>query len=128
MGRWNNILWPTEQSPLEIKINDLKESMGYNIREYIKEDISMYPDTLLQDKTKPFIPNHEYARANHKLEIKKVHFNDPATIVFWSDDTKTVVKATNEAFDKEKGLAMAITKKFFGNQGNYYNQIKKWLE
>ena len=61
-------------------------------------------------------------------EIKDVIFNDPATIVFWADGTKTVVKATNEAFDPEKGLAMAISKKFFGNKGNYFNQIKKWTE
>ena len=62
------------------------------------------------------------------FKIKKVIFNDPATIVFWSDGSKTVVKAQNgEVYDKEKGLAMAITKKWFGNQGNYYNNIKKWL-
>lgn len=60
------------------------------------------------------------------LEIKKVIFNDPATIVFWMDGTKTVVKAENESFDPEKGLAMAITKKAFGNKGNYFNEIKKW--
>jgi hypothetical protein len=60
-------------------------------------------------------------------EIKNVIFNNPATIVFWSDGTKTVVKAENEGFDPEKGLAMAITKKVFGNEGNYYNKFKKWL-
>ena len=61
-------------------------------------------------------------------EIKKVIFNTPATIVFWSDEKKTVVKcADNEAFDEEKGLAMAISKRVLGNQGNYYNEFKKWL-
>ena len=59
--------------------------------------------------------------------IKKVLFRDPATIVFWSDGTKTVVKASNEEYDPEKGLAMAISKKFLGNGGNYYNEFKKWL-
>lgn len=59
--------------------------------------------------------------------IKKVIFNEPATIVFWSDKTKTVVKAENDTFDPEKGLAMAIAKKALGNQGNYYNTFKKWL-
>lgn len=62
------------------------------------------------------------------LEIKKVIFNNPATIVFWMDGTKTVVKVTNEDFDPEKGLAMAIAKKAFGNKGNYFNEIKKWTE
>lgn len=61
--------------------------------------------------------------------IKKVIFNDPATIVYWIDETKTVVKAgEGTIFDPEKGLAMAISKKFFGNQGNYYNAFRKYLE
>lgn len=59
--------------------------------------------------------------------IKRVIFNDPATIIFWSDNTKTVVKAQDEAYDPEKGMAMAIAKKALGNQGNYCNIFKKWL-
>lgn len=61
-------------------------------------------------------------------EISKVIFNPPATIVIWSDKTKTVVKCgEKEPFDPEKGLAMAICKKVFNNRGNYYNIFKKWL-
>ena len=59
--------------------------------------------------------------------IKKVIFNNPATIVMWEDGTKTVVKAEGEDYDPEKGLAMAIAKKAYGNEGNYYNEFKKWL-
>lgn len=59
--------------------------------------------------------------------IKNVIFNDPATIVLWTDGTKTVVKAHDEPYDPEKGLAMAIAKKHLGNQGNYYNTFSKWL-
>ena len=62
-----------------------------------------------------------------KAAMNNVIFNDPATIVFWNDGTKTVVKVQNEKFDPEKGLAMAIAKKYFGNNGNYYNKFKKWL-
>ena len=62
-------------------------------------------------------------------EIKSVIFNPPATIVFWDDGTKTVVKAQNgEHFDPEKGLSMAIAKKHFGNKGHYFEVIKKWTE
>ena len=61
--------------------------------------------------------------------IKNVIFNDPATIVFWSDGTKTVVKTQNgDEFDPEKGLAMAISKKALGNNGRYFNDIKKWTD
>lgn len=69
-----------------------------------------------------------YKRGSFLPGIKKVIFNDPATIVLWEDGTKTVVKAIKEAFDPEKGLAMAIAKKALGNEGNYFNTIKKWTE
>ena len=63
-----------------------------------------------------------------KLSIEKVIFNDPATIVFWNNGTKTVVKAqNNEPFDPEKGLAIAISKKFLGNKSNFNNVFKKYL-
>lgn len=60
-------------------------------------------------------------------KIERVIFNNPATIILWDDNTKTIVKAENETFDPEKGLAMAITKKALGNEGNYYNELKKYL-
>lgn len=61
------------------------------------------------------------------IEIEKVIFSPPATIVFWSDETKTVVKCNGEKFDKEKGLAMAIAKKTLGNKGSYYEVFKEWI-
>ena len=60
--------------------------------------------------------------------IEKMIFNDQATIVLWGDGTKTVVKCgENDFYDPEKGLALAISKKYLGNKGNYYNIFKKWL-
>lgn len=40
---------------------------------------------------------------------------------------KTVVKAHNESFDPEKGLAMAISKRVLGNKGKYFDEFKKWI-
>lgn len=78
-----------------------------------------------------FLTDIEMTRKVSKMisfTIKDVIFNDPATIVFWMDGTKTVVKTQDDdIFDPEKGLAMAIAKKVYGNQGNYYNKLKKWL-
>lgn len=70
-----------------------------------------------------------YQYAFYQPEIKNVIFNDPATIVFWTDGTKTVVKCQeDDEFDPEKGLTMAITKKVYGNKGSYCNVIKKWCD
>ena len=66
-----------------------------------------------------------------RTKIKNVIFNDPATIVFWSDGTKTVVKCgENDIYDPEKGLAMAAAKKYLGtnkSHSNYMDEFKKWL-
>ena len=54
-------------------------------------------------------------KLKNSLEVQKIIINEPAMIVFWKDGTKTVVTATDEAFDEEKGLAMAFAKKALGN-------------
>lgn len=90
-----------------------------SIREYQKADAEL---TEIIERRLSGMGQHS------TIQIKDVIFNDPATIVLWNDNTKTVVKAANEEFDPEKGLAMAIAKKFFGNKGNYYNNLKKWLK
>lgn len=60
--------------------------------------------------------------------IKKVIFNNPATIVLWNDGTKTVVKCCScELFDPEKGLAMAFAKKMLGNKNDYYKELKSFI-
>jgi hypothetical protein len=57
--------------------------------------------------------------------IEDVIFNGPATIVKWSDGTKTVVKCCeDDLFDPEKGLAMAISKKALGD----LKEVKKWTK
>ena len=61
------------------------------------------------------------------LTIKQVIFNEPATIVIWSDDVKTVVKCgEDEKFDPEKGLAMCVAKRAWGNKHNYFIPFKKY--
>lgn len=71
----------------------------------------------------------EYSKQQKKgVYIEKVIFNDPATIILWSNGDKTVVKCIDgETFDPEKGLAMAIAKYVYGNIGIYYEEFKKWL-
>lgn len=63
--------------------------------------------------------------------IKKVIYNDPATIIFWSDGTKTVVKCMeDEDYDLEKGFMAAVTKKVFGDKYGWImrNHVKPAVE
>lgn len=62
-------------------------------------------------------------------DIKEVIFNNPATVVYWKDGSKTVVQCQDgEPFDPEKGLAMAISRKVFGNKWDYYHVFRKFLK
>lgn len=62
-----------------------------------------------------------------RVSIRKVIFNDPATIVLWSDGSKTVVKCGPEdSYDMEKGLAMAIVKKMAGNDNRFHKVFKQY--
>lgn len=67
----------------------------------------------------------------HKCpRIEKVIFNDPVTVILWSDKTKTIVRCNDGKYDPEKGMAMAVAKKFLGTNdsgSNYYDVFKKWL-
>ena len=92
---------------------------NFEVDKYCYDDIVTPRDLL----------NYMYGmNSSHIPEIKNVIFNDPATIVFWEDGTKTVVKCQDgDEFDPEKGLAMAIVKKAYGNKGNYCNKLKEWL-
>lgn len=55
---------------------------------------------------------------------KKIIFNGPATIVMWTDGTKTVVKQSNlDDYDYEKGFAMCVVKKVFGDKYAYIRKM-----
>lgn len=77
----------------------------------------------------PRCVGNKTASATNTAAIKNVIFAPPATIVYWSDGSKTVVKCSKkDVFDPEKGLAMAIAKCCGGNKGNYYKEIQNWVE
>jgi len=60
--------------------------------------------------------------------IERLIFNDPATIVYWNDGTKTVVKCQQgDTFSAETGLMAAMLKRFMGNDNSYNKVINHWL-
>lgn len=63
-----------------------------------------------------------------KLAVKDIISNGPATIVFWNDGTKTVVKC--DIYDEDDlydAVANAIAKKVFGSTSKFHRIVdKKW--
>lgn len=69
----------------------------------------------------------QIGREPEQVKIKQVIFNDPATIVFFQDGDKVVVKAgKGDEFHPEFGLAMACVKKMFGSYTAYREFLKQW--
>lgn len=123
----------------------LLDNKGKNTVKIEPREISigpLFPDCATEIEIRGILRDYDWRPRRQRIDysklygamfwqmpkIKDVKFNDPATIVFWADGTKTVVKCQDDdIFDPEKGLAMAITKKALGNKGNYCNELKKWL-
>ena len=60
--------------------------------------------------------------------IVKVIYHDPATIVYWGDGSKTVVKVSeHDAYSPMAGLLACIVKKLCGDVGSWHQLLKQWL-
>ena len=63
----------------------------------------------------------------YDVYICKVIYANPATIVFWSDDTKTICKCHGgDTYSKETGLSICILKKLVGST-KVKEAFKDWI-
>lgn len=61
------------------------------------------------------------------VDVKKIIFSGPKTIVLWSDGTKTIVSMSKDEtnFDPEAAFCAAYTKKMFGTNSKIKRVIKE---
>lgn len=73
-----------------------------------------------------WIANYMPEQPSTKLKPEKIIFqNKYATIVYWNDGTKTVVKKSEgDEFIPEVGFAMALVKKMYENR----SEVLRWIE
>ena len=111
----------------EVDYEEIRQAINTRMNSEVKMKETMNPYETIIAKA---MLNSIYGTQSKIIpKIKNVIFNPPATIVFWTDGTKTVVKCqNNEEFDPEKGITMAFFKKTHGNKGSYFDEIKKWRE
>ena len=71
----------------------------------------------------------DHNTAMNAFDVQKVIFNPPATIVFWGDGTKTVVKTmSGESFDMYHGFTAALAKKVYGNSTRVRKTVHKFKD
>lgn len=95
-----------------------------DVMRYCAQDVAIQTESMWRRKS-----FEEETMKARMPEITNIEFRDPATIVFWSDGTKTVVRCQNgEPYDPEKGMAMAICRKVYGNERDYYHLFLHWMK
>lgn len=59
-------------------------------------------------------------------EVDHIFYDDVATVVFWTDGTKTVVKCPEGTpYDEYSAFCAALAKKIYGNNSKLQREIKK---
>ena len=87
--------------------------------EIMEDMFKRYPCPKKSHNFPGVLPNGTY--------IKEVIYHKPATIVFWSDNTKTICKCHNDdVYSEETGLAMCICKKILSNK-EFKHIFQYWL-
>ena len=84
------------------------------------------PSSLLGGGMRTFTPTSPTPTSPPEIKPERIIYNNPATVVLWNDQTKTVVKTMEgDTFDKTYGFAMAYMKKMFGSSAKVKKMIKK---
>ena len=132
--------------PPEPKIDWVRDCAGdtytYTYQNYYENTAPSYNITIDAPKignfaskyTKSFeqaLAKGEFKAMKYAYKPLKIIYNDPATIVFWRDGTKTVVKRMEkEKFNPYTAFCAALAKKLFGSNSavnrivnSGYNQL-----
>lgn len=78
------------------------------------------------------VPDYDYsstlAKNSTDYRPKRVIFNPPATVVFWKDGTKTVVKSMEgDQFNPYYGFVCALAKKVYGSNSAVKSIVSKYM-
>lgn len=113
-----------------------KSYMDYEYdRHMVKEDRWLCDHLVNDSFRKPLLDQYKKGLIEGReivwkgISVDRIIFNDPATIVFWKDGTKTVVKCQKgQTFNPYFGFCAAIAKKLYGNNSRLNRIVETYLE
>ena len=106
------------------------------INEFVAEEIKQKDDKKEDKNIKDeyiFVPTEAVAFGRYDPKtlkplptVTRVLFRDPATIVWFSDGTKSVaICGYDDVYDKETGVAICLCKRMLGNK-EYRELMDEW--
>lgn len=107
-----------EKFPVPMSSEEIKQK--FELLNYFNRDLDFIRKAYDKvDNTEGIVSSFD----GEILDIEKVIFSGKATIVFWSNGEKSVVKCQKgDTYSQEEGLAMAICKMMYGND-NTFNDV-----
>lgn len=96
---------------------DMADAMAQGFIDYMSKPRGRNSGRYLWANSSGINFQGKYYKTNGLPVPKKVIFNGPATVVLWTDNTKTVVKRSEgEPDDREKALMYCVFKKFLDDK------------
>ena len=118
------IPWDKDEKPKGRILLEYREPV------YIPFELTERRSIMPPERTKPYDFYYSSVRntlfSSIKPHIDHVKFNGPATIVFWKDGTKTVVKHDGKGRkDKRQAILYAFIRKIYGEGKPYHNILNE---
>ena len=104
---------------IDALLNIINEEINEQCENIDEKHISKPSVTL--SHTKPKVK-----KIYHMPNVEKILFRNPATIVWFTDGTKSVaICGHDDTYDKETGVAICLCKRMLGNKG-YRELMDEW--
>jgi hypothetical protein len=142
LAKINNIYNTTENAVSVAQNNNNSLSLAIAKNDYDSCCVSGYSTSKMIEKPQltidlSYFKNYKVPGAFKYIEhdtgivkevaIKQVIFSNPATIVFWSDNTKTTCKvAAGDIYNPEYAILLCVAKKLFGSD-NILDVLRCWV-
>ena len=153
-GFWDNFRWNSTKQDLKNAVNAVYGritdcTITQSVYDPVRIDLSIEPystyiDTdiaatraafknyILEGKKMPIRTGIDYELKGftfvpvYKYEVKKIVHSGPCTIVFWEDNTKTVVRLEEgKDYDEYAAFTAALAKKCYGSNSQVHKILEK---
>lgn len=89
-----------------------------------KPQIRLECEVILHPEESHYAKYGKEKEDNDSIPYQRIIFNPPATIVYWKNGTRTVVKCDpNDKYDPMTGVLLCFLKKQYGNSSRKLNDI-----
>ena len=125
-GVWREV---TDRVSATIEEDFLRNDLVVKAEGYVPRGTGWAPRYFerLESWWRPSLPTAPAMEAKSRTSPRRILQHGKATIVWWMDGTKTVVKLHDEDNDPEKALAMALARKVWGRckTAKYVKRIER---